>query len=477
MSITNSIKSPTTQTRRAPVRKVSTDPLDQYLGELRIAKPLSREAEHEIATRIERAELDAFDAVIDSGVPMIELCDLKRDIDAGKNHATEGALIAIDEAALTEQLKVLAAVAGIEERCLAIDERLASRDVAGDLRRRLRVERAENRAKRATLLQDLSLSRDRRDKIIARIERCLASLTCARQRLARLRVKGTPRGDDLLGAANREEALRETRRDVKRLERELGATSAVLRPAERAIKKARKRCAFAKQQLATANLRLVVAFAKRYAGRGVSVADLIQEGNIGLLRAVDKFDRRAGTKFSTYASWWLRQSMQRAIVYQGRTVRLPVHVAVARASAARAAHRLTVRLGRTPDADEIAQELGITTEKVRKNHEAIRGEVSLESPLGDDGRLRLGDVVADSDSDTPEQELSRNDDKAKAREVLSTLNPREQRIIKLRFGIGMSRSHTLREIGEELGLTRERIRQIEASALAKMRRVAECRIR
>lgn len=456
-------RNPTASRRRSSSREA----LDVYLGELAGAPPLTREQEVALAKRIERAEEDTFAVVCLIGAALPELSRLAARLDAGELEARQ--VFSPDTPDPGAAVETLRAVAALETRCVEIDDRLT--ELAMGKRRKgagkgLRAEREKNRRERDALLESLSLHREQRHVMVQRVASTLDVLVEADRAIAK-------RGDESADAKRARRAARKRRRGV---ELQLGAPAATLRKRRRALLEAQRRCDRAKGELTTANLRLVVAFAKKYAGRGVSVSDLIQEGNIGLLRAVEKFDHRAGTKFSTYASWWLRQSMQRAIVYQGRTVRLPVHVAAARATAARATQRLAHQLGRDPRTDEIARELQLPTARVRATLEAVRGEVSLEAPLGDDGRLRLGDVVA-ADEDGPEEEVERGDDREAALDVLETLSAREQRVIRLRFGIGVSRAHTLREIGEQLGLTRERIRQIEAAALKKMRRVAVTRIR
>ena len=456
-------RNPTASRRRSSSREA----LDVYLGELAGAPPLTREQEVALAKRIEKAEVDAFAAVCKIGAALPELAHLAERLDAGELEARR--VFSPDTPDPGVAVETLRAVAALETRCAEIDGRLA--ELAQTKRpksagTRLRDERATNRDERDALLEGLDLHREQRHVIVRRVASTLETLAETDLAIAK-------RGDKSSDAQRARRAARKRRQGIEHV---LGASAAALRKHRRALLAAQRRCDRAKSELTTANLRLVVAFAKKYAGRGVSVSDLIQEGNIGLLRAVEKFDHRAGTKFSTYASWWLRQSMQRAIVYQGRTVRLPVHVAAARATAARATQRLAHQLGRDPRTDEIARELQLPTARVRATLEAGRGEVSLEAPLGDDGRLRLGDVVA-ADEDGPEEEAERGDDREAALEVLQTLSAREQRVIRLRFGIGVSRAHTLREIGEQLGLTRERIRQIEAAALKKMKRVAVTTIR
>jgi RNA polymerase primary sigma factor len=437
----------------APARALARDPLDAYLDELSTAAPIGREAETAIAIRIEDAERAAFDAVIDSGVPLDELSFLASGIASGTIDA-RAVLMADDDVALTTQRGILARVSAIELK------RAPSRH--------------ESDPRRAALLSELRLARAERERIVTRVAGVLGEVAELERRIARLAA--APDEADMCDATSASDALRQARAELRRIERTLGARGVVLATTRRALDAARVQLETAKRELTTANLRLVVAFAKRYRGRGVSISDLVQEGNIGLMRAVDKFDHRAGTKFSTYASWWLRQSMQRAIVYQGRSVRVPVHVAVARSTTARAAQALSHQLGREPDSDEIATTVGTSPERVRATLAAFRPEVSFEAPLGD-GHLSLSEVVADTRSASPETDALLHDVRRQATAALATLSAREQRIIRLRFGIGGGRAHTLREIGDAMGLTRERIRQIEAGALAKMRRVAAFRMR
>jgi RNA polymerase primary sigma factor len=261
----------------------------------------------------------------------------------------------------------------------------------------------------------------------------------------------------------------EARAVMREVETATLLTAEELRRSVLAIDRAEQKVYNAKQELVEANLRLVVSLAKKYTNRGLQFLDLIQEGNIGLMKAVDKFEYQRGYKFSTYATWWIRQAITRAIADQARTIRIPVHMIETINKLVRVQRYLVQELGREPTPEEIAERMDISVEKVRKVIKIAKEPISLETPIGDDADSNLGDFIEDKRVVSPSDAVENLNLQEQTRRVLATLTPREEKVLRMRFGIGERSDHTLEEVGKNFDVTRERIRQIEAKALRKLR--------
>ncbi len=474
----------------AGVLDKSNDPVRLYLREMGIVPLLNREGEVTIAKRIERGQIKTHKAISRSPIAVERLLKIGDDLIAGKASIretvvfSEQAEISIEEDKAEEYmrwtLEGIESIRGHYDNALKTWNLLIAEQAKADGKKSKKLMTLRRRTARLRLeiaqeIKHLNLTERSRQVLIAAIRKTVDDIRKPERAIARAQEKLEKKP----ATAEKKELnakVAEARETLAEIETRYHLPPVEIKRSYQTISVGETETNKAKRELVEANLRLVVSIAKKYTNRGLQFLDLIQEGNIGLMKAVDKFEWRRGYKFSTYATWWIRQAITRAIADQARTIRIPVHMIETINKLIRTSRLLVQELGREPSSEEIAKRMDIPVSKVRKVLKIAQEPISLETPIGEEEDSHLGDFIEDKSILNPAESVTFSNLREITDEVLATLTPREEKVIKMRFGLGNTGSeHTLEEVGQHFAVTRERIRQIEAKALRKLRHPSRSR--